>query len=255
MSKISTFYYDQQLRSYIVQFMSIFAGMQVEIGKNETEEKRLIQVPNVYGHKDRVVAHIKGANTQNKPLRLPTFSTYLSNIALAPDLRKGVNQSRRNTYLKTGGLFPDDIEVVHQIMPVPYRINMELGIFASNTNQMQQILEQIMMLFDPILQIQTSDDVFDWKKITTVELTDIRLDNNYPSGNDRRFVQTTMDFTVIAYISAPADIRKNYIKDIYMRIGAVDASSLTNQEMVDDLDQQGIEYNLIASLDDINIDT
>jgi len=254
MSKLQAFYYDEQIRRYIVQFMSIFAGMKVSVGKNDTKDERLINVPIAYGHKDRVVAHIKGKNTQNSPLRLPTFGTFISNIELAPQLRKGVNQARRNTFLKTGGLFPDDINVVHQIMPVPYVATMELAIFTSNMDQMHQIMEQIMMLFDPILQIQTSDDVFDWTRITTVELVGIRPDNNYPSGADRRINQTTMDFQFPIYISVPAEKKNEFVKDIYLRIAAVSQSAKSNADIISEIDSQGIEYNLILSLDDIKID-
>jgi len=253
MSGLDTYYYDHQLRRYIVQFMAIFAGMKVKVGKSGTQEERLISTPIALGHKDRVVAHIKGENTQNKPLRLPAFGANLGNIELAPDLRKGVNGTRRNTYLPTGGLYPNDISVAHQLMPVPYRASMELAIFTSNVDQMHQLLEQILMLFDPILQIQTSDDVLDWTKITTVELTGIRFDDNYPSGTDRRMVMTTLDFLMPIYIASPTDVKKNYIKDIYMRIGAVDFSSNTHQEMVEDLNGQGLEYDLIFSVDDVDI--
>lgn len=254
MSELKTFYYDDQIRRYIAQFMAIFAGMKVEVGKTgDLPEHRLINVPIAYGHKDRVVAHIKSDNTQNSPLRLPAFGAFLTSIELDPSLRKGVNQKRRNTYLPTGGMFPDDIEVVHQIMPVPYRCNMELAIFTSNIDQMHQIMEQIMMLFDPILQIQTSDDVFDWTKLTTVEMVGMRYDDNYPQGPDRRMTQTTIDFSFPMYISAPADVKKDYVKDIYLRIGAVGTDSNSSQEIIADLDSQGIEYKLIFSLDDIDL--
>lgn len=258
MSELRAFYFNNQLRRYLVQFMAVFGGMQVEVGATATREKALISVPIIYGSRDRVVAALKAENTQNKPVRLPTMSAYLSSIDIAPELRKGIGTERRQAFLKTGGLFPDDISVVHQLMPIPYRATIELGIFTSNTLHHHQLLEQILMLFDPILQIQSSDDPFDWTKITTIELVGVRLEENYPPGTDRRIIQTFFDFQLTVYMSAPAQVRKDYIKDIYVRVGAVSNVSFDSGNSFDiiaELDVQGIPYDKIFSLDDVEIDT
>lgn len=247
------FYYDKQLRSYILQFMAVFADMYVQFGKNETAEERLVRVPVVYGSQDRVVAAIIGENTQNKPIRLPAMSAYLSSLNMAPELRKGVGMERRKTTLSTGGLFPDDVKVVHQRMPVPYRANFDLTIWASNTDQHFQILEQILMLFDPILQIQTSDEMFDWTQITTLEMQDIRYEENNPPGTDRRIIQTTIGFTCPIYISAPANIRTDFIKHILLRVGIVNRLDVSNYDIIAQLDDAGYEYERIFSVDEIDI--
>lgn len=245
MSSISTYNYNKQLRAYMVQFCAIFAGLEVEVGKSDDTEARLIKVPIASMSKDRVVASIKSGQTQNKPIRLPLFSAFLSNIALSPELRKGVGVTRRNSYLPTGGLIPDDIKVVKQRQPVPYRATYELAVWASNQDQHYQIMEQILSLFDPMLQIQTSDDVFDLTRITTVELTDVRFDENIPAATDRRMIQSTMSFTVPIYLSVPAEVHNQFIEDIYLRIGAVSTDVDTAMEALEDLDGQGLEYTQI----------
>ena len=253
MSEFKQFYYNHQFRNYLIQFMAIFAGMQVSIGSNDKKGPRLISVPITNASKDRVVADIKAENTQNKPLRLPTMSAQIVNIEQAPELRKGVGQHRRNTYVPTGGLIPDDITVVTQRQPIPYRVYMELGIFASNQDQHMQIMEQILMLFDPAIQIQTSDDIFDTAKISVVELIGIRLDENVPAGVDRRIIQSTLDFSLPIYIAVPADVHQRYVQDIFLRVGAVSQSSLSNEDMIAELDSQGIQYDQVFSLDDVPI--
>jgi len=248
-------YYDKQIKKYLTQFMAIFAGMQVSIGKNDdSDEEQLISVPIQYGNKDRVVAHILGDNTQNKPLRLPMLSSYINGINLAPELRKGVGQTKRQTYLPRGELFPDGIKVIKQYMPVPYKLSVELALYASNTDQHLQMLEQIMMIFDPIIQIQTSDAIFDWAKLTTVEMEGINFDQSYPIGTERRMIISTLTFGMPIYISAPANIRDDFIKDIFVRVGAVSQSANTANEMIEDLDDQGLDYENWFSLDDIDID-
>ena len=244
MSALREFWYDQQLKRYLVQFMAIFADMQVQVGKLDDKEPRLIKVPIYAASKDRVAAAIKSENTQNKPIRIPTFSAAIVNYELMPERRKGIPTERRNVFLPTGGLFPDDIKVVQQRMPVPYKLGMELGIWSSNVEQQYQIMEQIMMLFNPLLQIQP----FDWTKLTTVEMTGIRSEENLPAGADRRLLQITIDFEVPVHISAPADVHDKYIQDIFMRVGAVATDSNTSLEQVIDLEEQDIPYQLNTTI-------
>ena len=254
MSHLRSYWYDHQLKRYLIQFMAVFAGMQVQFGATETRDAALVKVPIASGSKDRVVASIKAGNTQNKPVRLPMMSAVLSDLNVAPERRKGVGGSRRDTFMPTGGMFPDDFSTVRQRMPVPYNAQFDLHLFTSNTDQKNQILEQILMLFDPFIQIQTSDDVFDWTKITQIELINIGLEENFPAGTERRIIQTTLSFTVPIWISVPTDIRNDYIKDIFLRIGVVSTDSVTNEQMIADLDGQGLPYEQIFTLDDIDID-
>jgi hypothetical protein len=252
-SVLENYHYSAQLRKYIVQFAAIFAGIQVEVGKRDAVEPHLIHVPIKNASMDRVVASIKAENTQNKPIRLPIMSFQLVNVDQAPELRKGTGVKRRTTYMPTGGQFPDDMTVVEQRQPAPYRAVFELAVWASNQDQHYQIMEQILTLFDPLLQIQISDELFDWTKMTSVELTDIRFDENVPMGSDRRMIQTRLAFMAPIYLSIPAKVHDNYVKDIYLRIGAVGSDVQTSYDIITDLDAQGEEYEKVFSLNDVNI--
>jgi hypothetical protein len=248
------YYYDQQITNYVLQFMAIFSGLQVQIGKWRDESEQLISVPIHYGDQDRVVASILADNTQNKPIRLPIMSAYMQGFELGRDRMHGTGIERRNTYVPVGGLIPDDLKVIHQRQPTPYDMTMELTIWVSNSDQHFQILEQIMPLFDPQLNIQTSDAVFDMARLTSVELkSGPMMDNNYPSGQDRRVIKSTMTFNVPIYISTPAEVKKDVVNRIFMRIGAVSTSANTSEEIVAELDAEGIPYRLVLSAADLPI--
>jgi hypothetical protein len=271
----NAYYYDAQVRSYVLQFMAIFAGLQVQVGKLKTGgtvtepapvcedpnattqvpeilDERLISVPIRYGYSDRIVAAILADNVQTKPIRLPATSAVIKGIKIANDRMHGQKAERRNAYVPVGGLVPDDIKVVHQAMPVPYDLTMELSVYASNTEQQFQILEQIFMLFDPQLNIQKSDAPFDWTRLTQVTLDDIGMDQNYPIGTDRRIIQTSMSFIMPIWISAPADVKHDIVEKIFVRIGAVSQSAVTNYDIIAELDAQGIDYELWFNADDMN---
>ena len=248
------YYYDQQLKRYVLQFMAIFTGLQVQIGKWNEKEERLVNVPIHYGAQDRVVAAIMSDNTQNKPIRLPTMSAYLRNVDLATDRMHGTGVERRNTYTPVGGLIPDDVQVIHQRQPVPYNIDIDLAIYASNTDQMFQMLEQILPLFEPQLTIQVSDGLFDPQRITSVHLTRISNDSPYPIGTDRRIIQQTLSFRMPVHLSIPAEVRKDFVNKVLIRIAAVDSMSTDNFEIIGDIDGQRIPYRTVLDGSTLTVD-
>lgn len=250
---MDNYYFNNQLARYIVQFMHIFNGLKVITGKRENGETKELFVPIHYGSRDRVTSSILNENTQNKPLRLPVMSCYMTGIVYADDRKKGVGTVRSSTFVPRGGILPDDARVVYQLMPNPYNITMSLSVYTSNINTQHQIIEQIFMLFDPILQIQISDSAFDWTKLTTVFLRDINYEENYPSGTDRRMIVTTITFDIPIYISAPANLKDQIIKDIYARIGTVEGHNLSSEDILAQLDEQNIDYQLLVSSDEFDI--
>lgn len=216
---IKNYFYDAQLRAYMLQFATIFQGLQVQTGKGECGEAQMISVPCVIGTKDRVVAAIFAGNTQNRVFSLPTMAIHLQSLSVAPERRKVQAYIDQRVTMPVGGVFPDDLTVVKRAMPVPYNCTMELTIYASNTQQMHQILEQILVLFNPDIQIQKSDAPFDWTKLSKVELTDISNEENYPSANERRVNIWTLTFEMPIFLSIPMGVRDDLVRKVIIQIG------------------------------------
>ena len=223
-STLNDYYYQAQIRKYMIQFMAIFSGLQVSVGRNPNNEdgSALIRVPIIHGSKDRVVAGILKSNSPNIPVRLPIMTANLQSIAIAQDRMKGQGTVLSETEFVSGGTFPDDLRSVHKLMPIPYYIGAEVNLLASNLQQKYEMLEQIFLLFRPDLQFQTSDDINDWTAINMVQLNDITLEDNYPPGSDSRILSTSLQFQFLAYMSAPAMIRNDVISKIKVRIKSVD---------------------------------
>lgn len=218
---ISTYYYDNQIRQYLLQFVSIFYGLKVRTGVGECNVAEFISVPAVIGNKDRVVAAIMAGNTQNRVFSIPAMAVYLSGLDLAPGRRRTPGILDQRVHLKAGGVFPDDLTVIKRAMPVPYDATIELTVYASNTDQMFQILEQVLVLFNPDLQIQKSDGEFDWTRLTRVELTGITNEENYPSGQDKRIIMWTFQFLVPIYLSVPAGVKDDLVRKIVIQMGSL----------------------------------
>lgn len=240
---INSYWYNEQIRAYLLQFSAIFGGLQVKTGKDTNGNIATLLVPTVIGSRDRVAAAIQSGNTQNKPFAIPIMAANISGIELAPERRKGIGYVDRKVFMPTHGMFPDDLSVATRIMPIPYNLNVELALYASNTKQLHEILEQILIMFDPILQIQISDATFDWTKITQVELVGINNEENYPVGNDKRIILWSLNFTIPIYISAPMDFKDNIVHEINIRIGDLANINLT------EVDENGelIPFNVYST--------
>lgn len=238
---ITGYFYQQQLKRYIIQFAAIFAGLKIKTGKGKDGQITDIEVPISYGSRDRVVSAIGAGFTQNKPVVIPTMTCYMQGIDIALDRMKGTGFLDKRVHLPSGGVFPDDLKVVKRYMPIPYDLTFELNLVASNSDQMYQMLEQILVMFDPILQIQTSDAPFDWTKITCVTLQSAGNEENWPLGTDRRLVTWTLTFKVDAYLGIPADMRNQIVRNIIIQYGDLDGFTMNEYsedgEMVPFTDQ------------------
>jgi hypothetical protein len=94
-------------------------------------------------------------------------------------------------------------------MPVPYSLTVNLDIWTSNTNQKFQLLEQIIPLFNPALEIQSTDNFIDWTSLSVVELDSSRWSSRtIPTGTEEQIDIATLTFKLPIWISSPAKVKK-----------------------------------------------
>lgn len=237
---IRHYYYNKQIKKFIVGFANIFAGLTVRTGQDGCGDITEVEVPIRYGSADRVVSAISSSDTQNKLHTLPMMACYMTGLEIAPDRLKGVNQVDKKSFLEQGDVFPNDVKTMRRVMPIPYNMIMELAIYASSTDQMYQILEQILILFDYDLQLQFNDSSNDWTRLTKLTLTGLNNEENYPAGTERRMIVWTLSFELPVWLSPPAEIRREVIQTIMLRVGNVDDYHL---------DEYDAEGNLVPFLE------
>ncbi|MFA5490436.1 MAG: tail sheath stabilizer and completion protein, partial [Candidimonas sp.] len=102
---------------------------------------------------------------------------------------------------------------VERYMPVPYVLTMEVDIWTSNMDNKLQLLEQILTLYNPSLDLQTSTNPIDWTMLTKVELQDsITLsDRQIPVGTDDNLDIARLVFAVDIWLSPPAKVKRQKI--------------------------------------------
>ena len=212
------YFYDEQLRRFLLQFARIFSNFQVEYGRNEAgKNDTLVRVPVRYGDSSRqaqTVLQDNSANTLNST-PLMTFyitkldydrpriqdPTFVSTIAV----RQRAYDSNTDTYETVQG----NAFSIDRLMPVPFKLTINLDIWTSNTNQKMQILEQILVLFNPALEIQSTDNYIDWTSLTVCELDSVNWSSRViPINADNPIDIATLTFSLPIWISSPAKVKK-----------------------------------------------
>ena len=230
------FHYDAQIRRFLLQFTRMFSHYQVEYGKDSNGNSTYLTVPIRYGDASRQVQHIIQNNSQSSILNVPMMSFHISGLTYARDrvqdpqfvgkvqVRQREYNSSTETYESTQG----NAFTVERAMPSPYDLNISLDIWTSNTQQKLQIIEQILPLFNPSLEIQSTDNYLDWTSLSVVELNDVNWSSRQvPVGTDDPIDVATLQFTIPIWISLPARVTKMGV--IHKIISSVfDDNDITN---------------------------
>jgi hypothetical protein len=214
------YFYDKQLRRYIQQFIRIFAGFQVAIKRDNQGNTIYQTVPVRYGDVNRMAAHIVKENSENMLNSVPFISAYVTGLEIAPNSRtypqfeetvpvyeKKFNDETNNYDNEVGNSY-----AVKRHQPVPYNLTMQVDIWTSNTEQKLQLLEQILVLFNPSLNIHTSNNAMDWSSLSYVELTSNTWSMRaIPGGVDDIIDISSMTFEMPVLINPPAKVVRNTV--------------------------------------------
>ena len=211
------FFYSGQIRRFLIQFIRIMSGFQVEIAKNDLGIVSYQQVPVIYGDSSRQVAQIIRGNSENM---LPTVPAMSINIAsLSYDRSRILNPTHVSTIqLNERHYDPDTNEwtedrgdsfTVERLMPVPYKLGLKLDIWTSNTEQKLQLIEQIATLFNPDIEIQNTDNFIDWTSLSAIFLNDVTwTSRNVPMGGDDSIDVASFTFELPIWLSTAAKVKK-----------------------------------------------
>ena len=249
--KISQFFYDGQIRRFLLQFARIFSNFDVEYGANEAGQgpgstvDTLIRVPVRYGDASRQAQTILQNNSANDMPSTPMMSFYITDLKYdRPRIQEpyfvnniAVRQRTYDTATDTYETTQGNAFTIERAMPVPYELTINLDIWTSNTNQKMQLLEQILTLFNPSLEIQSTDNYIDWTSLTALYLKDSRWTSRaIPMGADTSIDIATLTFTLPMWITPPAKVKKlgvveRIIASVYDAQGDL-INSITNSDLL-----------------------
>jgi hypothetical protein len=248
---MAQYFYDDQLRRFLLQFARIFSNFDVEYGANEAGQgpgstvDTLVRVPVRYGDASRQAQTILQNNSASNMPSTPLMTFYITDLKYDRPrmqepyfvdniaVRQRTWDSDTQSYETTQG----NAFTIERAMPVPYEMTINLDIWTSNTNQKMQLLEQILTLFNPSLEIQSTDNYIDWTSLTVLYLKDVRWSSRtIPIDAGNPIDVATLSFTLPMWITPPAKVKKlgvieRIITSVYDAQGDL-VNALTNSDLL-----------------------
>ena len=218
MAASQQFFYDAQIERFLAQFIRMVSGFQVEFGQDRQGNTTLQRVPVYYGDSSRQVQTIISQNTAGNMLpTVPAMAVWINNITYDRDRvqdptfvgkmnirERYYNEDTMEYENRQGNAFS-----IERLMPVPYTLELKLDVWTSNTKQKLQLLEQLMVLFNPALEIQSTDNYIDWTSLSAVYLDSPNwTSRSVPVGTENPIDVATLTFRLPVWISPPAKVKK-----------------------------------------------
>lgn len=203
-------FYDGQIRRYLTQVIRVFSNFVVKYG-----DGTLHRVPVMYGDADRQVASILRGNSENKVNSTPRIAVYMTGLDIDRDRladssfvskvnirERDINDQNEYTYGQGKNY------TVERLMPTPFKLTFKVDIWSANTDQKLQMLEQMLVLFNPSLELQTNSNFVDWTAISVLNLNQINWSSRtVPVGNDTPIDVATLTMDTPIWISPPVKVK------------------------------------------------
>jgi hypothetical protein len=214
---MADFHYSSQIRRFLIQFGKIFSNWQVTRGKDPAGNTILVRVPIMYGDSSRQAATIIANNSASNLPSAPLFTYYVSGLEYDQkrtqnpsfvekiNVRQRAYDSETQSYETTQG----QAFTVERLMPVPYTLRLTVDLWTTNNQQKLEIMEQLGVLFNPSLEIQSTDNYIDWTSLTVVYQDGITFSSrSIPQGSGNPIDVLSWKFYMPIWISAPAKLKK-----------------------------------------------
>lgn len=207
------YFFSAQIRQYRLQIIRAFSNFNVSMGENPDGSPKLKKVPCRYGDTSRIAETIITGNSENKIPSAPFISVYVTGMSLSPERRAApslVSTVNVNERAYDGAQYldvPGNRYSVQRYAPVPFVMTVNVDFWCSNINQKEELFEQTQVLFNGMVDLQTSNNPLDWTLFTTLEPTNIIWSSRtIPIGTDNPIDVMTVEYRVPIWINPPAKV-------------------------------------------------
>lgn len=214
---MAQFFYDNQIRRFLLQFAKIFSNWSVTKGKDPNGNDIYVRVPIMYGDQSRQAATVIANNTASNLPSAPLITYWITGLEY--DQRRmqeptfidkiNVRQRAYNTETQTYEQTQGQAFTVERLMPVPYTLRIQVDFWTTNYNQKLQLIEQLGTLFNPSLEIQSTDNFVDWTSLTVVYQDGLTFSSrSIPQGTGNPIDVLTWKFYMPIWISTSTKLKK-----------------------------------------------
>ncbi len=217
MTTPTNYFYDGQIRRFISQFIRMVSNFYVEFGADANGVTSLQRVPVMYGDPSRQAAQILRNNSENTLNTVPAMAVYITALSYDqtrlrdPSLVQSMQIRQREFDPVTGtyGENQGEAYTVERLMPSPYKLTLKMDIWTSNTEQKLQLIEQLSALFNPALEVQSTDNYIDWTSLSYAIMTEMTwTSRNIPTSGEEPIDISSMTFELPIWLSTSVKVKK-----------------------------------------------
>lgn len=214
---MAQFFYDNQVRRFLLQFAKIFSSWQVTKGKDPAGNDILVRVPIMYGDASRQASTVIANNSASNMPSAPLITYYISGLEYDQrrtqdptfvdkmNVRQRAYDSMTQSYETTQG----QAFTIERLMPVPYTLRITVDFWTTNYNQKLELIEQLGTLFNPSLEIQSTSNFVDWTSLSVVYQDGLTFSSRtIPVGTNNPIDVMSWKFYMPIWISTSTKLKK-----------------------------------------------
>lgn len=214
---MAQFFYDNQIRRFLIQFAKIFSNWEVTKGKDPAGNEILVRVPIMYGDSSRQASTIIANNSASNLPSAPLITYYISGLEYDqrrtqdPTYVDRINVRQRTFNAETGQYetVQGQAFTVERLMPVPYTLRITVDFWTTNYQQKLELIEQLGTLFNPSMEIQSTDNFIDWTSLSVVYQDGLTFSSRtIPQGTANPIDVMTWKFYMPIWLSNAAKLKK-----------------------------------------------
>jgi len=214
---MAQYFYDAQIRRFLIQFARIFSDWNVTKGKDPAGNDIIVRVPIQYGDQSRQTAVIQANNSPSTMPSAPMITYYITGLEYDQKRtqdpyfidkvnvrQRSFNQTTQSYETTQGQAF-----TVERVMPVPYTLRITVDFWTSNYNQKLELIEQLGVLFNPSMEIQSTDNFIDWTSLSVVYQDGLTFSSRTVAPSTGNPIDImTWKFYMPIWLSTPAKVKK-----------------------------------------------
>lgn len=214
---MAQYFYDQQIRRFLIQFARIFSDWNVTKGNDPAGNPIIVRVPIQYGDPSRQASVVQGNNSPSSLPSAPLITYYITGLEYDQkrtqdpyfidkvSVRQRTFNQTTQSYEQTQG----QAFTVERVMPVPYTLKISVDFWTSNYNQKLELIEQLGVLFNPAMEIQSTDNFIDWTSLSVVYQDGLSFSSRtIPQGSGNPIDIMNWKFYMPIWLSTPAKVKK-----------------------------------------------
>ena len=214
---MAQYFYDSQIRRFLIQFAKIFSNWEVTKGKDPAGNPIIVRVPIMYGDSSRQAATILANNSASNLPSAPLITYYISALEYNqkwtqdPTFVDKINVRQRayNQETQQYETVQGQAFTIERLMPVPYTLRMTVDFWTTNYNQKLELLEQLGTLFNPALEIQSTDNFIDWTSLSAVFQDGLTFSSrSIPVGSGNPIDIMSWKFYMPIWITTASKVKK-----------------------------------------------